>query len=112
MADPAEELPAEQRTDDGAAPEAASSSGGPDAAELSTQGILDILGKRTDKIQDSIQNLRGERDQLTQKRKDINKQLKNSKRRKQRLAAKSKEMSNEDLLDVINMRLQKDKKQQ
>ena len=109
MAEPAAELPEEQRTDDGAAPQAASSSGGPEAAELDTQGILDILGKRTDKLQDSIQALRGQRDDLSLKRKEINKELKNSKRRKQRLASKAKEMTNEDLLDVINMRLQKEK---
>ena len=109
MAAPAEQ-PAEQqqRHDEDAAPEAAASSSAA-AAEPSTEAILEQLGKRTDKLQDSIQALRGQRDDLSLKRKEINKELKNSKRRKQRLASKAKEMTNEDLLDVINMRLQKEK---
>ena len=80
-----------------------------DEQEPSTASILAMLGKRTDKLQTGLDTLRAQRDDLTKRKKEFNKELKNSKRRKSRLAAKAKEMTNEDLLDVINMRLAKDK---
>ena len=81
-----------------------------DAQEPTTETILGLLGKRTDKIGDGIADLRKKREELLKKRKALTRELKNSKRRKSRLAAKAKEMTNDDLLDVINMRLSKEKK--
>ena len=77
--------------------------------EPSTAAILAMLGKKKDKLSTGLDTLRARRDELTKRKKELNKELKNSKRRKSRLASKAKEMTNEDLLDVINMRLAKEK---
>ena len=64
--------------------------------------VVDTLPR--DPLQRSIEALRQEQARLREQKKEVAKQVRNTKRRMQRLKGKAREMSDEDLVAVLMMR--------
>jgi len=94
-------------------------SGGVSAGSKSSQGntspiradVSMLLGKLgADRLAASIQSLAKERDVIAKQKKTITKTLKNARRQRLRLKTKAKMLSTTDIVDVLTMRKEAEKK--
>ena len=58
----------------------------------------------TDKLSDTIENLRREKSQMMAERKELTRKLKNARNKKQRLCRRASTLTESDLVDVLSMR--------
>ena len=81
---------------------AACEAASPGVASAATHALLDSLPE--DPLQQKIAKLKEEQETLRRARKDVRKQMKNTKRQQTRLRHRARLMSDEDLVSVLLMR--------
>ena len=59
---------------------------------------------RPEEVNDKLTELRNKRDALSKVRKEVQKELRNCQRRRQRLKRNARQLSNADLLEVLQLR--------
>ena len=85
---------------------------GPAAPSASSNGTAGDAAKHADipkpagveQLGDAIKRLKSEQDAVRADRKRVTKELKNAQKRKQRLKKRAKQLSNEDLVSVLQLR--------